>query len=216
MNLDLFDSTEFKQPDVQLGSHAVILRSFALADAAQLLSDIRLITATAALRNMVTPNGHTMSVAVTNCGSLGWTSDRHGYRYTPRDPITNAAWPTLPPSFITLAQRAASTAGFDNFQPDACLINRYLPGTRMGLHQDKNERHFDAPIVSVSLGISATFLFGGMSRTAPVQRAALFHGDVAVWGGPDRLRYHGVAPLPATAHPLVGMQRFNLTFRRAG
>jgi alkylated DNA repair protein (DNA oxidative demethylase) len=216
MNLDLFDPQDITLPDVQLGPSAVVLRSFALPDADVLLAGIHAISAIAPPRHMVTPGGHSMSVALTNCGQLGWTSNRYGYRYSSLNPDTRQSWPEMPEAFASLAHRAAHRAGFPDFYPDACLINRYEPGSRMGLHQDKNERDFDAPIVSVSLGIPAIFLFGGLSRTGPVQRVTLLHGDVAVWGGPDRLRYHGVAPLKPSVHPVLGMLRLNLTFRRAG
>jgi alkylated DNA repair protein (DNA oxidative demethylase) len=157
-----------------------------------------------------------MSVALTNCGALGWTSDRRGYRYAPNDPVSEQAWPAMPDLFLRLANKAAAEAGFDQFEPDACLINHYVPGTRLSLHQDKNELDFRAPIVSVSLGIPAMFLFGGHERSDKARRIPLFHGDVAVWGGVDRLRYHGVMPLKEETHPLLGAQRINITFRKAG
>lgn len=216
MNLDLFDAQDLTLPNVQLGSHAVVLRGFALPHVDTLLSEVKGIITQAGFRHMKTPNGYSMSVALTNCGTFGWTSDSHGYRYTRKDPDTHQPWPSLPASFISLAQQAAKTAGFDHFNPDACLINRYDPGTRMGLHQDKNEQCFDAPIVSISLGISATFLFGGLTRACPTERVTLIHGDIVVWGGPDRLRYHGIAPIKSAAHPVVGPHRLNLTFRQAG
>jgi len=165
---------------------------------------------------MVTPGGFTMSVALTNCGALGWTTDRRGYRYTRTDPDTGRPWPAMPAAFAELACDAAAAAGFPHFEPDACLINRYLPGARMSLHQDKNERDYDAPIVSVSLGMPAIFLFGGLRRADKAARLELHHGDVAVWGGPDRLRYHGVMPLAEVPHPALGSQRINFTFRKAG
>lgn len=165
---------------------------------------------------MVTPGGFEMSVALTNCGALGWTSDRRGYRYAARDPQTGQPWPPLPDCFLRLARDAAAAAGFPGFTPDACLINRYVPGARLSLHQDKDERDYGALIVSVSLGMPAVFLWGGHRRTDKTQRVPLFHGDVVVWGGPDRLRYHGVLPLKEAAHPLLGAQRINLTLRRAG
>jgi alkylated DNA repair protein (DNA oxidative demethylase) len=165
---------------------------------------------------MVTPGGFTMSVALTNCGALGWTTDRRGYRYGSTDPLTGKQWPPMPDSFVRLALAAASAAGFDRFEPDACLINRYVPGSRLSLHQDKNERDFEAPIVSVSLGIRAIFLFGGMSRNDRPAQVPLLHGDVAVWGGADRMRYHGVMPLKKDRHPFLGEQRVNFTFRKAG
>jgi alkylated DNA repair protein (DNA oxidative demethylase) len=165
---------------------------------------------------METPGGFTMSVALTNCGALGWTSDRRGYRYAASDPVSGAPWPAMPESFRRLARDAAAAAGFPGFEPDACLINRYAAGARLSLHQDKDERSHVEPVVSVSLGIPAVFLWGGMRRADKAVRIPLFHGDTVVWGGVDRLRYHGVAPLKAQHHPLLGEQRINMTFRKAG
>jgi alkylated DNA repair protein (DNA oxidative demethylase) len=165
---------------------------------------------------MLTPGGFTMSVALTNCGQLGWTTDRHGYRYTSLDPQTGQPWPSMPDAFLELARAASRTTGFKGFAPDACLLNRYLPGARMSLHQDKDERDLGAPIVSVSLGIPAVFQFGGNERSDKPVRVPLFHGDVVVWGGVDRLRYHGIMPIKEERHPLLGEQRINLTFRQAG
>jgi len=173
------------------------------------------IAAAAPFRNMVTPGGFRMSVAMTNCGRAGWITDRKGYRYEPTDPLTGRAWPLISRSFRDLAADAANAAGFPGFEPDACLINRYEPGTRLSLHRDENERDLTAPIVSVSLGLPAVFLFGGKSRSDRPRRIALESGDVVVWGGPDRLVYHGVAPLAEGNDPLTGQCRINLTFRKA-
>jgi len=173
------------------------------------------VTAHAPFRHLFTPGGLRMSVAMSNCGALGWVSDRRGYRYDAIDPASGQPWPRMPEVFLKLAGSAAALAGFGGFTPDACLINRYEAGTRLSLHQDKDERDFTQPIVSVSLGIPATFLFGGPDRGGKCLRIPLSHGDVVVWGGPARLRYHGVAPLKQAAHPLLGTQRINLTFRRA-
>jgi alkylated DNA repair protein (DNA oxidative demethylase) len=163
---------------------------------------------------MVVPSGHTMSVAMTNSGDLGWITDRTGYRYTTIDPTTGKPWPPMPAPLLQLAQRAAAAAGFSGFTPNACLINRYAPGTRLSLHQDKNEQDYTHPIVSVSLGLPATFLLGTLRRTDTPRRIRIEHGDVLVWGGPARLIYHGVAPIAAGAHPLTSSYRINLTFRR--
>jgi alkylated DNA repair protein (DNA oxidative demethylase) len=211
---DLFDADAGTR-DEPLAPGAVVLRGFALAGETALLAALDEVVARAPLRHMVTPGGFRMSVAMTNCGEHGWVSDRTGYRYDPIDPATGAAWPAMPDAFRSLATRAAARAGFDGFVPDACLVNRYEPGARLTLHQDKNERDFRAPIVSVSLGIPAVFLFGGAKRADRQKRVALEHGDVVVWGGPARLRYHGVAPLKDNHHPRLGRRRFNLTFRKA-
>lgn len=199
-----------------IGQDAFVLRGYALSCAEGLLAAIGDMEAAAPFRHMVTPGGFTMSVALTNCGALGWTSDAHGYRYSAVDPGTGRPWPAMPALFARLARDAAFAAGFDGFTPDACLVNRYRPGSRLSLHQDKDERDFSSPIVSVSLGMAATFLFGGRKRGDRVARVPLEHGDVVVWGGADRLRYHGVAPVKDRPHPLLGSQRINLTLRRAG
>ncbi|WP_353150237.1 DNA oxidative demethylase AlkB [Pollutimonas bauzanensis] len=212
---DLLESTLAGTRD-NLGEQACVLRGFALPYVPEMLPVLDSILKAAPFRHMVTPGGYHMSVALTNCGALGWTSDRRGYRYAPNDPVSEQAWPAMPDLFLRLANTAAAEAGFDQFEPDACLINHYVPGTRLSLHQDKNELDFRAPIVSVSLGIPAMFLFGGHERSDKARRIPLFHGDVAVWGGVDRLRYHGVMPLKEETHPLLGAQRINITFRKAG
>ena len=194
---------------------AVVLRGFATPDQTALLADLQAVIAQVPWRHMVTPGGARMSVAMANCGSLGWVSDRKGYRYDATDPQSGRPWPRMPESFLRLAAGAAAEAGFDGFLPDACLVNRYATGTRLSLHQDKDERDFGQPIVSVSLGVPATFLFGGSKRTDKALRVPLEHGDVVVWGGPARLRYHGVVALKAGQHPLLGGQRINLTLRKA-
>ena len=155
-----------------------------------------------------------MSVAMTNCGRVGWVSDRRGYRYDPIDPDSGKAWPLMPESFLDLAARAAAEGGFANYDPDACLINRYAAGAKLGLHQDRDEEDPVSPIVSVSLGLPATFLWGGKKRGDAVRRFRLESGDVVVWGGPARFTYHGVAPLKPGEHPLTGTVRLNLTFRK--
>lgn len=213
--LDLFEST-LAGMRVSLGEQACVLRGFALPYWPELQPALDAIEHAAPFRHMVTPGGYTMSVALTNCGDWGWTSDRHGYRYTRQDPLSGQPWPAMPPVFLRLARDAALEAGFGQFEPDACLINRYEPGTRLSLHQDKNEKDYSAPIVSVSLGIPAMFLFGGHERSDKALRVPLFHGDVAVWGGVDRMRYHGILPLKEEHHPLLGSQRINFTFRKAG
>jgi DNA oxidative demethylase len=201
---------------IALGKSAFSLPGFARPWLNEILPAIADISSRSGFRHMVTPRGDTMSVAMTNCGQLGWVTDQRGYRYTRLDPQTGAAWPPMPCCFLEVAVQAARSAGFENFVPDACLINRYLPGTRLSLHQDKDEHDFCAPIVSVSLGMPATFLFGGHKRGDRARRVPLVHADVVVWGGEDRLRFHGVAALKDTPHEQLGAQRINLTFRKAG
>lgn len=212
--LDLFaDEQPWQEP---LAPGAVILRRFAFCEAPSLIADITAVVSQSPFRQMVTPGGYTMSVAMTNCGPLGWTTDKKGYTYSPVDPLTGQRWPPFPDSFSDLCQRAAEAAGYSDFQPDACLINRYAPGAKLSLHQDKDEQDFGAPIVSVSLGLPAIFQFGGMKRNDPVKRILLEHGDVVVWGGTSRLFYHGIQPLKMGFHPLTADCRYNLTFRQAG
>ncbi len=213
MQLPLFEGPDEEEV---LGPGAVLLRGFARGEEARLVRAMREVIAASPLRHMITPGGFRMSVAMTNCGALGWVSDRRGYRYDAIDPESGRPWPAMPEAFSALARRAAAQAGFEVFEPDACLINRYEPGARLTLHQDRNERDFSQPIVSVSLGLPAVFLFGGDARGDEQRRLPLAHGDVAVWGGPARLRYHGVLPLRDGEHPSLGRYRFILTFRRAG
>ncbi|WP_371516307.1 MULTISPECIES: DNA oxidative demethylase AlkB [Pseudomonas] len=218
ITLDLFADETPTTPGLteQIGEQAFVLRGFALPWLERLLPALEAVLLAAPFRQMVTPGGFTMSVALSSCGALGWTTDRTGYRYTAHDPQTGAPWPDMPAVFRELAQAAARQAHFEHFEPDACLINRYVPGARMSLHQDKNERCLSAPIVSMSLGLPAVFQFGGFERSDKSLRVPLFHGDIVVWGGVDRLRYHGVLPLKQGQHPKLGAQRINLTFRTAG
>lgn len=197
-----------------LGPQACVLHGFALAEADALLASIAAVAAQAPFRHLATPGGHTMQVAMTNCGRYGWCSDRRGYRYERLDPQSGAPWPTIPPVFLQLAADAACEAGFPGYVPDACLVNRYAPGARLSLHQDRDEDDRVAPIVSVSLGLPATFLFGGFARGDKTVRVPLVHGDIVVWGGVDRMRFHGVLPVKPGHHPMVGAQRLNLTFRK--
>ncbi|UVK85485.1 DNA oxidative demethylase AlkB [Pseudomonas sichuanensis] len=210
-DLDLFGP----QPQ-RLASHTVLLPGFALGEVEALLDGLRPVLRAAPWRHMHTPGGQRMAVALSNCGALGWVSDERGYRYSPLDPLSGQPWPGLPAVLLALAGRAAALAGFDGFVPDACLINHYLPGTRLSLHQDRDERDFGQPIVSISLGLPAVFLFGGLQRADRAQRIALNHGDVLVWGGEDRLRFHGVLPVKPGVHPRLGERRINLTLRKAG
>ena len=214
MTADLFDDLGPGWQEV-LAPGAVVLRRFALPFDAQLREALRRIEAATPFRHMLTPGGRRMSVAMTNCGKYGWVTDRAGYRYTCTDPESGLAWPPMPALFQSIACPAAGTAGFPGFSPDACLINRYAPGARMSLHQDRDEADPQHPIVSVSLGVPALFLFGGLKRGDKPLRVPLAHGDVVVWGGPARLRYHGILPLKHAIHPWAGEYRFNLTFRRA-
>lgn len=197
-----------------LAAQACVLHGFALPFEDALLAGVAAVTQTARFRHLVTPGGHTMQVAMTNCGTFGWCSDRRGYRYDRIDPQSGQAWPALPEAFVQLAREAAAEAGFNDYVPDACLINRYAPGTRLSLHQDRDEDDRVAPIVSVSLGLPATFLFGGFARGDRPVRVPLVHGDVVVWGGVDRMRFHGVLPVPPGRHPRLGDCRINLTFRK--
>jgi DNA oxidative demethylase len=213
---DLLDSVDVGQPEYEaLAPGAVLLRGQSLPLADAILAALRNVAAAAPFRHMVTPGGFAMSVAMTNCGAAGWVTDRTGYRYDSHDPDTGRPWPGMPTIFLQLAVGAAAAAGYPDFVPDACLINRYEPGARLSLHQDRNERDVAAPIVSASLGLPAVFQFGGLKRNDPVRRIALQHGDVVVWGGPSRLRYHGILPLKDGEHPLLGRVRVNLTFRKA-
>ena len=216
MTWDLFpDEPVVEQSEEALAPGAVLLRGRARAQAPELIEAVSEVIRQAPLRVMTTPGGFQMSVAMTNCGAAGWITDRSGYRYGAVDPLSGLPWPPMPGVLSSLASRVAAQAGFDSFVPDACLINQYEPGSRMSLHQDKDEQDYSAPIVSVSLGLPAVFLFGGVRRSDRPARVALAHGDVVVWGGPARLRYHGVAPLKDGEHPLFGRRRINVTFRRA-
>ena len=212
---DLFAGVAASYPSQEaIAEGATLLRGFVGSLDAELIAVLRDIEVQAPFRHMVTPGGYQMSVSMTNCGSAGWITDCTGYRYGANDPETGKPWPAMPPLFLELARRAADCAGFADFSPDVCLINRYVPGARLSLHQDKDELDFGAPIVSVSLGLPAIFLFGGLKRSDKTRRFRLEHGDVAVWGGPARLFFHGIAPLEDGEHPLIGRQRINLTFRR--
>lgn len=202
------------KPETTLADGAVILPGIALGLGADILSLLSAIRATSPFRNMITPGGYRMSVAMTNCGRFGWVTDKTGYCYDPVDPLTNRPWPEMPGAFRELAEEAAAAAGYSEFRPDACLINRYLPGSKLSLHQDRNEADFIHPIVSVSLGLPAIFLFGGLKRKDAVKKYILEHGDVVVWGGPSRLCFHGVNTLKKGEHPALGAQRINLTFRK--
>ncbi len=214
MTLDLFAADSPELQDETLSPGAVVLRGFASASAGALKDDVARVGAAAPFRHLVTPGGFRMSVAMTNCGELGWVSDRHGYRYDPVDPDSGRPWPALPATFLALARDAAARAGYPGFAPDACLVNRYAPGARLSMHQDRDEKDLRAPIVSVSLGLPAVFLWGGDERADKARRVALNHGDVVVWGGPSRLRFHGVLALKDGDHPFAGGHRINITFRK--
>jgi alkylated DNA repair protein (DNA oxidative demethylase) len=213
---DLLSGLSLRPPRETIGEGAVVLRAFAAARAGELCRAVERISAVAPFRHMVTPGGYTMSVAMTNCGELGWVTDRRGYRYQTTDPLTGETWPAMPDLLRSVATEAAAAAGHARFEPDACLINRYQPGSRLSLHQDRNERTLDAPIVSISLGLPATFLFGGERRGDRPRRVPLEHADIVVWGGPTRLAFHGVDTLADGEHSLTGRCRINLTFRKAG
>jgi alkylated DNA repair protein (DNA oxidative demethylase) len=213
---DLLSGLPVQRTREPIGDGAAVLRGFASTAAGELLRAAERIQAAAPFRRMVTPGGHAMSVAMTNCGDFGWVTDRRGYRYQRTDPLTGEPWPSLPPPLLSLATQAADAAGYPGFHPDACLVNRYEPGARLTLHQDRNEQDLRHPIASVSLGLPAVFLFGSMQRTDRPRRVRLEHGDVVVWGGPTRLAFHGIESLADGHHPLTGAHRINLTFRKAG
>jgi DNA oxidative demethylase len=212
---DLFDHHTREADKACLGPDTAVLRGFACDGDVELLADLHAVAATAPFRNMVTPGGFTMSVAMTNCGEAGWVTDSTGYRYARNDPVSGNPWPPMPATFRNLATRAATAAGFAGFRPDVCLINRYAPGAKLSLHQDRDETSSVAPIVSVSLGLPAKFLFGGLKRRDQITRIELHHGDVVVWGRSMRLAYHGIDTLKDGEHHATGRCRFNLTFREA-
>lgn len=215
--MDLFEILDAQESARQeVLKQVVLLRRLVLPVEKEILTDLARVLQSAPLRQMVTPGGYPMSVMTASCGDLGWVSDKKGYRYAALDPLTQKPWPAMPQSFKQLAQQAADRAGFADFEPDACLINRYEYGARMGLHQDKDEQDFTQPIVSVSLGISAVFQMGGFARSDKALKLPLYHGDVLVWGGESRLRFHGVLPITRGYHPALGESRINLTFRKAG
>lgn len=216
MTDDLFGATDLEEPAREaLAEGAWLLHGFALPSAEALLAGVEAVAASAPFRQMTTPGGFEMSAAMTSCGEAGWITDRRGYRYEARDPESGRPWPAMPAAFRRLAEAAAAEGGFPGFSPDSCLVNQYRPGARLSLHQDRDERDYGQPIVSVSLGLPATFQFGGPKRGDPVRRVPLRHGDVVVWGGPARLFHHGVLALKEGAHPLLGRRRINLTFRKA-
>lgn len=213
---DLFAGTAPSAGGIKiLAPGAALLRGFVRASLPALLQEIEQVAKAAPFRRMVTPGGYAMSVAMTNCGAAGWITDLGGYRYGAADPDSGRPWPALPPMFRALAAGAAKAAGFAGFEPDACLINRYEAGAKLSLHRDKDERDFSQPIVSVSLGLPAVFLFGGEERRQKPVRLRLESGDVVVWGGPSRHRYHGIDPLAPGSDPLTGPYRYNLTLRKA-
>ena len=211
---DLFAESLPAAPE-PIADGAWLLRGFVLSEADQLINAIQQVASQAPFRHQTTPGGHVMSAAMSSCGDLGWVTDRQGYRYSSTDPLTDRPWPAMPSLLRQIAIEAAAAGSYEHFEPDACLINRYTTGARMGLHQDKDEDDMAAPIVSVSLGASIRFLFGGTARTDKAAGWTLEHGDIVVWGGASRLFFHGVAPLGKRAeHPTTGPMRYNLTFRK--
>ncbi len=217
MTQDLFQTAnngESWQENIR--DDVVVLRQYANKQAAEILKEVELITAVAPFRKMKTPSGLSMSAELTSCGKYGWISDQQGYRYSKSDPLNNNAWPKLPELFFKFGREAAKKAGFSDFKPDVCMINRYAPASKMSLHQDRNERDFSekAPIVSLSLGVPANFYFGGLERSDPTIKIPLIHGDVVVWGGKSRLCFHGVGVIKDDYHPMLGNFRINLTFRK--
>jgi DNA oxidative demethylase len=216
--VDLFDDLPLLAEDLHtpLGSGAVLMRGLGRENDEEMLRAIQSVIAQAPLRHMQTPGGYTMSIQTTRCGSMGWVSEPGGYRYAPSNPNTRAPWPSMPQCLLDFAVRAATEAGYPDFVPDSCMVNQYLPGNKLGLHQDRDERDLRAPVVSLSLGLPAIFLFGGLQRTGKTQRYRLAHGDVVVWGGPSRLAFHGVLPVADGDHALLGRRRINVTFRKVG
>lgn len=215
MTYDLF-ADQPPPPSMQpIAEGAFLLRLFALAQEGVILTALRQVIDAAPFRQMITPGGYQMSVAMSNCGKAGWVSDRRGYRYDALDPLSQKPWPAMPPALLTLAKQAADKAGYTHFEPDVCLINRYLPASKLSLHQDKDEKDLNQPIVSVSLGLPAVFQFGGLNRQDKITKYPLYHGDVVVWGGASRLHYHGILPLKEGEHPIFRRSRINLTFRKA-
>ena len=214
--MDLFDDLPLATEDLHtaIGPGAVLMRGLGRAGDVQILQAVESIIAQAPLRQPHTPGGYTMSIQTTRCGSVGWLSEPGGYRYSTINPRTGQPWPAVPECLMDFAVDAATQAGYPDFVPDSCMINQYLPGNKLGLHQDRDERDLRAPVVSLSLGLPAIFLFGGLQRTGKTQRYRLAHGDVVVWGGPSRLAFHGILPLAHGDHALVGQRRLNVTFRR--
>lgn len=211
MNLPLFDVEP--QDPLPIAEGAVLLRGWAAVNDAQWLAAVRQVLAQQPFQAAYTASGLPMSVRTSNCGSWGWAASRSGYGYTRSDPDSGRPWPEMPIFLKLQAQALASAAGYLAFDPDVCLINSYELGAKMGLHHDADEKDKAAPIVSVSLGLPCTFVWGGLQRSDPVRSFALEHGDVLVWGGASRMVFHGVRPLRAGQHHLLGAQRWNLTFR---
>jgi alkylated DNA repair protein (DNA oxidative demethylase) len=207
------DATRALSGSGPIAPDVTLLRGFAAT--ASLRAAIGAIAAAAPFRHLTTPGGGRMSVAMTNCGAWGWHSDARGYRYVARDPDSDAPWPAMPPSFRVLAVEAAAAGGFDGFEPDCCLVNRYLVGAQMGAHRDFDELDLRHPIVSVSIGLPALFLWYGATRRGPALRVPLADGDVVVFGGSARAGYHGVRRLAAPEPGVAATVRYNLTFRRA-
>lgn len=208
---DLLDDGAVAPVDVIM-PEVVLLRGFVAT--APLLLEIEAIAAAAPFRRLETPGGGRMSVAMTNAGRWGWHSDRRGYRYLECDPESGRPWPTMPAAFAALARRAATRAGFPGFEPDCCLVNRYAIRAQMGTHRDFDELDLRHPIVSVSIGLPATFLWYGAARKGPPRRVEVTDGDVLVWGGAARAGYHGVRRLTGRGEAPDGL-RYNLTLRRA-
>lgn len=208
---DLFSNN--RPPIEEIYPDLFVLANF--VDTNPLMVQVERITKVSPFRKMMTPNGHYTGVALTNCGDFGWTSDRNEYRYSSSDPLNNQPWLAIPESFKALAKNAAHVAGFKDFEPDACLINQYLIGTKLGSHQDKNEKDFSQPIVSVSIGLSAVFQIFGNQRAGQAINYRLYDGDVVVWGNSARLCYHGVRTLSAAELDPTCQQRINITFRKS-
>lgn len=203
------------QTTVLLAEGAMVLRRFATPVVVALMEGVEAVVAQSPLRRLIVPNGRPMRIEMTNCGLVGWVNIDGRYRYSRVDPLTGRSWPGMPATFRRIAGAAASAAGYPDFQPAVCIINRYAVGADLQMHQDRDDTQDRQPVVSVSLGLPAIFHFGGQGRGEKPLTIPLDDGDVVVWGGASRMHRHGVAPVAPGVHPRTGAYRYNLTFRTA-
>jgi len=208
--MNLFSQLVAEPTHEEIFPGAVLMRSLALPQDNEFFTAAEAIIAARPLHHTTTPSGLPMGVMVTDCGD----SRAFANRWDTANPERMRLWPPMPPLLRDFAIRCAVRSGFPQFRPDACHINRYQAGTKLGLHQDRHECDWTQPIVSLSFGLECIFLLGGLQRTDKPRRILLEHGDVIVWGGPSRMRFHGVQPLKPGHHPLTGPYRYNLTFRK--